>query len=64
MDKHYSGVEIEIIKSLGKVWNFSHEIINTNGVWGEHLPNGSWIGIVGQVYHKVLYIKILINILY
>ena len=59
MDKPYSGVEIEILESLRKVWNFSYHIIDTNGVWGERLPNGSWSGIIGDVYSKVSKSKIL-----
>ena len=53
MDKPYSGVEIEIIETLGKVWNFSYDIIDTKNSFGERLTNGSWTGIIGQVSEKV-----------
>ena len=61
MPKPYTGVEIDIIESVAKLWNFSYDIIDTNDIFGEQLDNGSWTGIIGQVFTKVSMNKSNIN---
>lgn len=52
-DTFYSGLEIEIVKSLGEVMHFQphfYESPNTDEErWGSKLRNGSYSGLIGQM---------------
>ena len=47
------GMEIQLIETLGEIFNFSYEIINCNNHWGNLLPNNKWNGIIGELSTEV-----------
>ena len=44
---------MEIIYAITRVLNVTFSIINTNENWGKKYDNGSWDGIIGEVYEQV-----------
>ncbi len=47
------GLEVRLLESLSKHFNFTYRIINCNSDWGVLLENNTWTGIVGKVASKV-----------
>uniref|UniRef100_A0A1B0BS36 Ionotropic glutamate receptor C-terminal domain-containing protein n=1 Tax=Glossina palpalis gambiensis TaxID=67801 RepID=A0A1B0BS36_9MUSC len=54
--KHqYIGLEVEIMKALGKAMNFKPQLYETSDAeherWGRLLHNGSYTGLIGEINH-------------
>ncbi len=47
------GLEVKLLESLSKHFNFTYRIINCNSDWGVLSANHTWTGIVGKVASKV-----------
>ncbi len=47
------GLEVRLLESMSKHFNFTYRIINCNSDWGVLLKNNTWTGIVGKVASKV-----------
>ena len=48
------GIEVEFLEALRKYFNFNYDVINCMDNWGT-FQNGSWTGIVGQVFYQVIF---------
>ena len=51
--KEPHGLEIEFIKVLSKLLNFTYHFIDCHSVWGNLLPNNTWTGIIGELVGNV-----------
>jgi hypothetical protein len=40
-----------LLSTLSQYFNFTWSSIYANNVWGNKLPNGSWNGMIGDVYN-------------
>ena len=52
-DSKFSGYEIEILKVLSGVFNFTYSFIDCHRDWGTLLANGTWTGIIEQLHQNV-----------
>uniref|UniRef100_A0A1A9VXX5 Ionotropic glutamate receptor L-glutamate and glycine-binding domain-containing protein n=1 Tax=Glossina austeni TaxID=7395 RepID=A0A1A9VXX5_GLOAU len=55
--KHqYIGLEVEIVKALGKAMNFKPQLYETSDAeherWGRLLQNGSYTGLIGEIVDR------------
>lgn len=50
------GVDMQLIETLARVRNFTLEFseVSHEELWGYELPNGTWVGLVGQVHHEMV----------
>lgn len=48
------GVDMQLIETLANVRNFTLEFseVSHEELWGYELPNGTWLGLVGQVHYE------------
>lgn len=48
------GVDMQIVQTLAGARNFSLEFteVSHDELWGYELPNGTWLGLVGQVFYE------------
>lgn len=48
------GVDMQLIETLARVRKFTLEFseVSHEELWGYELPNGTWVGLVGQVHHE------------
>lgn len=49
---HFS-MEGELLQVLEQKCNFRANLVDGHQTWGMRLPNGSWTGVIGQVYSEV-----------
>ena len=47
-----SGLEVELLKSMKKFFNFQYKIVDCNQVWGNY-TNGTWTGLIGKAFDHV-----------
>ena len=47
------GYEGEITKTIGKIYNFTLDVIDCKMNRGTKLDNGTWTGLVARVMNKV-----------
>lgn len=52
-EHQYIGLEVEIMKALGKAMNFNPQLYETSDAeherWGRLLQNGSYTGLIGEI---------------
>ncbi|XP_042883436.1 glutamate receptor ionotropic, delta-1-like [Penaeus japonicus] len=48
------GVDMQIVQTLARARNFSLEFteVSQDELWGHELPNGTWVGLVGEVFYE------------
>ena len=52
-DDHSIGVDLVMINTLSKYFNFSYEMIDCQGHYGTVKPNGTWTGMMGKLAQNV-----------
>ena len=56
------GSEVDFIKTLQKVLNFTYDVIDCTHAMGVKLPNNSWTGIIGMLQKNVMIYKLFISL--
>ena len=49
----HSGLEVEILKTLSRTFNFTYSIIDCGQVWGTRMQDDNWTGVIGLLDKKV-----------
>ena len=48
------GIDVRVFDTIAKLWNFTYRVVYCHEVWAQHLPNNTWLGVVGKLQRNVL----------